>query len=92
MDSTKFRSSPLSESDAGVVQGMADFITLSEWLPYSTDLNPMDYNIWSILEARARSKPHNNLVALKQSLQRGWDRLSAEELRREISEAVVAMY
>ena len=42
----------------------------------------MDYSIYLILEARACAKPDNNLEALKQSLQRGLDLLSAEELRR----------
>ena len=43
----------------------------------------MDNSIWSILEARSFAKPHKNLEALKQSLQRGLDRLSTEELRGE---------
>ena len=49
----------------------------ADWPPYSPDLNPMDYSIWSILEGRACAKPHKNLEALKQPLQRGWDRMSA---------------
>ena len=52
-----------------------------EWPPCSPDLNLVDYSIWSILEARVCAKPHKNLVPLKQSLQRGWERLSLEELR-----------
>lgn len=58
-----------------------DFITPAEWPPYSPDLNPMDYSVWSILETRACAKPHKNLEALKQSLLREWDKLSPEELR-----------
>ena len=58
-----------------------DFITATEWPPFSPDLNLVDYSIWSILEARICAKPHKNLVPLKQSLQRGWERLSLEELR-----------
>ena len=38
--------------------------------------------IWLILEARGCAKTQKNLEALKQSLQRGWDLLLAEELRR----------
>ncbi|XP_070141635.1 uncharacterized protein [Drosophila kikkawai] len=44
-----------------------DFITSSEWLPYSPDLNPMDYSVWSILESRACAKCHISLEALKKS-------------------------
>lgn len=58
-----------------------DFITTAEWPPYSPDLNPMDYSIWSILEARACAKPKKSLEALKQSLRREWTRMSAEEVR-----------
>jgi len=58
-----------------------DFISSAEWPPYSPDLNPMDYSIWSILEARACAKPHKSLEALKSSLRREWDRLSSEEVR-----------
>ncbi|KAL7737264.1 hypothetical protein ACLKA6_012888 [Drosophila palustris] len=58
-----------------------DFISSVEWPPYSPDLNPMDYSVWSILEARACAKPHKSLEALKQSLLLEWDRLSPEDLR-----------
>ena len=42
---------------------------------------PYGLLLWSILEARACAKPSKNLKALKQSLQRWWDWLSAVELR-----------
>ncbi|KAM8719039.1 hypothetical protein ACLKA7_011702 [Drosophila subpalustris] len=58
-----------------------DFISSVEWPPYSPDLNPMDYSVWSILEARSYAKPHKSLEALKQSLLLEWDRLSPEDLR-----------
>ena len=46
----------------------SDFITSAEWPPFSPDLNPIDYSIWSILEAMSYAKPHKTLEALKQSL------------------------
>lgn len=58
-----------------------DFIASNEWLPYSPDLNPMDYSVWSILEARACSRRHQSLESLKKALCREWDRLSPKELR-----------
>ena len=58
-----------------------DFITSKEWPPYSPDLNPMDYSVWSILEARACAKPHKSTESLRRSLQREWDRLGVDELR-----------
>jgi len=59
-----------------------DFISSAQWPPYSPDLNPMDYSVWSILQTRACSKPHKSLETLKQSLLREWDRISPEELRQ----------
>lgn len=60
---------------------LPDFITAAEWPPYSPDLNPMDYSLWSILEARACNKRHQSLEALKASLRREWHRITLEELR-----------
>ena len=57
------------------------FITSQEWPPYSPDLNPMDYSIWSILEARACAKHHKSLESLKCSLLKEWGKISPKELR-----------
>lgn len=59
-----------------------DFITSQEWPPYSPDLNPLDYSIWSILEARTCAKRHKSLESLKQSLLAEWNKITVEELRR----------
>jgi inhibitor of nuclear factor kappa-B kinase subunit alpha len=58
------------------------FISSEEWPPYSPDLNPMDYSVWSILEARACAKPHKSLGALRCSLEEQWAKISVDELRR----------
>lgn len=39
------------------------------------NLNPLDYSVWSILEAMACSKPHKNLKGLKLSLRREWGQM-----------------
>ena len=57
------------------------FITKEQWPPSSPDLNPMDFSIWAILEARACAKSHNNLGALKTSLIREWEKIPQEVLR-----------
>ena len=49
--------------------------------PYSLDLNPMDYSIWGILEARACATPHKNLESLMQALLRERDKIPVQELR-----------
>lgn len=58
------------------------FISAQEWPPYSPDLNPMDYSVWAILEARACAKSHKNLESLRQSLLREWAKIPVQELRR----------
>ena len=58
-----------------------DFITVDEWPPYSPDLNPMDYAVWSILEARVCAKRHRNVDDLKRSLQAAWEDMPIEFLR-----------
>jgi AraC-like DNA-binding protein len=59
-----------------------EFISSKEWPPYSPDLNPMDYSVWSILEARACATSHRSLDALKATLTREWDKISEEEVRK----------
>ncbi|KAI6657855.1 hypothetical protein LOD99_597 [Oopsacas minuta] len=57
-----------------------NFIGKEEWPPYSPDLNPMDYSIWSILETNACSKSHTNVESLKRALCREWERIPQETL------------
>ena len=57
------------------------FITSQEWPPYSPDLNPLDYSVWSILEARVCATRHPTLDSLKRALCREWDKITPEELR-----------
>lgn len=57
------------------------FISSQQWPPYSPDLNPMDFSIWSILEAKVSSKKHHSLEALKASLQREWNRIPQSHIR-----------
>ena len=47
---------------------ISDFVSKEEWPPYSPDLNPMDYSIWSILESKACAKSHTSIQSLKTSL------------------------
>lgn len=57
------------------------FISSKEWPPYSPDLNPMDYSLWSILESRACASKHKNIDALKATLTKEWEKITLEELR-----------
>lgn len=58
-----------------------DFISAKEWPPYSPDLNPMDYSVWSVLKAKACATPHRNLDSLRRALEKTWDDLDLSYLR-----------
>lgn len=51
-------------------------------LPRYHLLNPRDYSIWSILEAKACSKPHKNIESLKHALLKAWDEILIETLAK----------
>ena len=57
------------------------FISKDQWPPYSPDLNPMDYSIWSILETKACSKSRKSIESLKKSLVVEWEKVPQEVLR-----------
>ena len=61
-------------------QNFPDFIDSTQWPPYSPDLNPLDYSIWSILETKACSKSHESLDDLRNSLQSAWDEIDNDLL------------
>ena len=62
------------------------FITPDEWHPYSPDLNPMGYSIWSILEQKACFTRYANLESLKKVLQAAWEEIDSELLRRIVAQ------
>lgn len=51
------------------------------WPPCSPNLNPIDYGIWGILQAKACARKHTSLESFKKSLQLGWSRTSDEVIR-----------
>lgn len=57
------------------------FLSKEMWPPSSPDLNPMDFFVWSILEARACSKVTCSVDDKKASLLRGWEEIANEILR-----------
>lgn len=63
---------------------LPDFIPWTVWPPSSPDLNPLDYSIWGILEARVNAKRHNSIESLKATLLSEWDRLSIKDVRAAI--------
>jgi len=49
------------------------FILPTFWPPNSTDLNPADYKVWSILQQQVYKVKINNVDELRQSIQTVWD-------------------
>lgn len=54
------------------------FISPQEWPPYSPDLNPMDYSVWSILETRVHASQCRTLEELKKVILKEWAGISSE--------------
>ena len=61
-----------------------EFISASEWPPYSPDLNPMDFCIWGMLESKVCSTRHHSLDSLKRQLEQEWQKLPQHVLRTSV--------
>jgi hypothetical protein len=59
-----------------------DFIFRDKWPANSPDLNPLDYFVWSILEAKACAKPHKDIESLKRALIQAWDEITPKILAK----------
>ena len=59
-----------------------DLISKDEWPPASPDLNPMDYSVWGLLEQELAGKRFQTIAALKRALQKAWDEVTTDELRK----------
>ncbi len=46
------------------------------WPSSSPDLNPLDYGVWGVLEARACDTSHRSVEALKKSVNLEWSNVS----------------
>uniref|UniRef100_A0A914DIN1 Uncharacterized protein n=1 Tax=Acrobeloides nanus TaxID=290746 RepID=A0A914DIN1_9BILA len=63
-----------------------DFIKKNEWPASSPDLNPLDYSIWSILEAQVNEEAHESVKSLKQAIQEAFENLNQEMINRAIDD------
>ena len=62
-------------------KNMAGFRTKELWPPSSTDLNLMDFGVWSILDSNACLSCHPSAMPLKAKLKHCWDKISPETIR-----------
>ena len=51
-------------------KNVADFIEAKNWSSNSPDLNPLDYELWSVLAAKMCQKSHSSLENLKHSFKK----------------------
>lgn len=62
-------------------ENLPSFISPEEWPPYSPDLNPLDFCIWSILESDVCSTRQPSIDVLKERLKEAWQKIPQEVLR-----------
>jgi hypothetical protein len=51
------------------------------WPSYLPDLNPLDYGIWVVLQAKVNAFSHKNKSTLTHSIRQEWNRLSEAMIR-----------
>ena len=66
------RDMPATKLKDGLLPTCQEHGPRSFWPPSSPDANPLDYSIWSVIEAKACATPHPNLTELKASITREW--------------------
>ncbi|MCP4489713.1 MAG: hypothetical protein GY820_20720 [Gammaproteobacteria bacterium] len=65
----------------GCIDHLPGFIPASEWPPSSPDLNPLNFLLWSTLEAKVCSTNLPTLAALKKPLWEEWQKIPQKVLR-----------
>jgi hypothetical protein len=61
---------------------MAEFWAQADRPPFSLDLNPLDFSVWSILQEKVQATPHTSLAALRRSITRQWNQMSPAYVRQ----------
>uniref|UniRef100_A0A915EP47 Tc1-like transposase DDE domain-containing protein n=1 Tax=Ditylenchus dipsaci TaxID=166011 RepID=A0A915EP47_9BILA len=68
------------ETQAWCRNNFSELIDVKQWPPYSTDLNPLDYLIWGILEAKVSNRRHRGIAQFKTAVQEAWEEIDEEVL------------
>ena len=55
------------------------------WPPYSPDLNPLDYYVWSVIERVSNKRAHTDTQTLTVAIQRAFADLPREQLKKACS-------
>ena len=51
---------------------------------FSPDLNPLDYSIWSLLEADMNAEEHNSVESFKNAISEAFERLPMEVINQAV--------
>ena len=62
-------------------ENLSHFWRKEMWPPPSPDFNPIDFEMWSILEAKAYNVSHSFIPILKAKLEAVWADIPAEDVR-----------
>jgi inhibitor of nuclear factor kappa-B kinase subunit alpha len=82
---TSFRD-PATSTKAFLDANVPRYWWTDKWPAASPDLNPMDYSIWGILQARVGKKFYRSVKDLKTSLKREWRAIPQESIRKAIEQ------
>ena len=69
-----------------LARNVPDFIFTADWPSSSPDLNPLDYKLWAVLQARVCHKRHPSVDSLKQSLTRTVNNFPMDVVRNAIDQ------
>ncbi|EFN75878.1 hypothetical protein EAI_04296, partial [Harpegnathos saltator] len=65
-----------------MTENFYDYITPNLWPPRSSDHNPLDYYVWSVIERETNKHPHNNISSRKDAITTTMIKMNKEHLIR----------
>ena len=57
-----------------------NFWTKEDWPPNSSDLNPLDYGIWGMLQQEVYRVPPKSLQDLERKIRKAWEKMDSSRL------------
>ena len=60
------------------VKKVSEIICVTVWPASSPDLNPLDYDVWCVLENKTNAISNPNIGSLKTAIEGEWNKMSEE--------------